>query len=310
VIKLDMLFSQNSYNSSIELPLQYGTMVETHHISKEGSCMSFLFFTVIGLLAATIGSLVGLGGGIIIVPALVYLGPFFIGKEISVSTAVGTSLAVLCFTALSSTIAFYKQRRVDFRSGWLYFITCGPGAMIGSYITQFINAKSFQLSFGIFMLVMALLLILKDYIKPLKFNWRIQRSFTDANGTRHDYGYSVLPALVIGFAVGIISGLFGIGGGSLFVPAMVLIFRYPPHIATATSMFVIFLSAIMGSVTHITLGEVDGWMVLGLAPSALVGGWLGARIASKLSTKKLMWVLRFTFLLVALKMIWEGFTAS
>jgi uncharacterized membrane protein YfcA len=271
--------------------------------------MGFLFYTVVGLLAATLGSLVGLGGGVITVPALVYLGPLFIGQEISVATAVGTSLAVLCFTALSSTAAFYKQRRVDFRSGWLYFITCGPGAMIGSYMTQFVNAKSFQLAFGLFMLVMALLLIMRDYIKPLQVHWRIQRSFTDASGTRHNYSYSVIPALLIGLAVGFISGLFGIGGGSLFVPAMVLIFRYPPHIATATSMFVIFLSSIMGSVTHISLGEVDGWMVLGLAPSALVGGWLGAKIAGKLSTKKLMWVLRITFLLVALKMIWEGLSA-
>jgi uncharacterized membrane protein YfcA len=272
--------------------------------------MSFLFYTIVGLLAATLGSLVGLGGGVIIVPALVYLGPFFIGKEISVATAVGTSLAVLIFTALSSTLTFYKQRRVDFKSGWLYFITCGPGAMLGSYMTQFVNAKSFQLSFGIFMLVMATLLILRDYLKPINVNWPIQRSFTDAKGTQHNYGYGIVPALVIGLSVGIISGLFGIGGGSLFVPAMVLIFRYPPHIATATSMFVIFLSSIMGSVTHISLGEVDGWMVLGLAPSALVGGWLGAKIASTLSTKKLFWVLRITFLLVALKMIWEGFTAA
>jgi len=272
--------------------------------------MVFLFYTAVGLLAATLGSLVGLGGGVIIVPALVYLGPLFAGKEISVATAVGTSLAVLIFTAMSSTLTFLKQKRVDFKSGWLYFITCGPGAMLGSYLTQFVNAKSFQLSFGIFMLFMASLLVLRDYIKPLDISWRIQRTFTDSQGKTHSYGYGIVSALIIGLAVGIISGLFGIGGGSLFVPAMVLIFRYPPHIATATSMFVIFLSSIMGSITHLTLGEVDFWMVLGLAPSALVGGWLGAKIASKLSTKKLMWMLRITFFLVALKMIWEGVTAA
>ncbi|WP_282939853.1 sulfite exporter TauE/SafE family protein [Paenibacillus sp. RC67] len=268
--------------------------------------MAILFYTAVGLLAATFGSLVGLGGGVIIVPALVYLGPIFVGQQISVATAVGTSLAVLIFTALSSTFTFYKQKRVDFKSGWLYFITCGPGAMLGSYTTQFVNAKSFQLSFGIFMFCMATLLVLRDYMKPLNIQWRIQRSFTDAQGNIHEYGYGIIPALVIGLAVGFISGLFGIGGGSLFVPAMVIIFRYPPHIATATSMFVIFLSSIMGSFTHLSLGEIDGWMVLGLAPTALVGGWLGAKIASKLSSKKLLWILRITFFIVAIKMIWEG----
>jgi uncharacterized membrane protein YfcA len=272
--------------------------------------MTILFYTAVGLLAATLGSLVGLGGGVIIVPALVYLGPVFIGQPISVSTAVGTSLTVLIFTALSSTLTFLKQRRVDFKSGWLYFITCGPGAMLGSYTTQFVNAKAFQLYFGFFMLIMASLLIMRDYIKPLNVQWRIQRSFTDSKGAVHEYGYGIAPALAIGLAVGFISGLFGIGGGSLFVPAMVLIFRYPPHIATATSMFVIFLSSIMGSITHWQLGEVNFWMVLGLAPSALVGGWLGAKIAGRLSSKKLMWVLRVTFFLVAIKMIYEGVTAA
>lgn len=71
-------------------------------------------------------------------------------------------------------------------------------------------------------------------------------------------------------------------------------------------MFVILLSALMGSTTHFALGEVNLWMVLGLAPTAIVGGWLGAVIASRLGSKKLLWVLRVTFLLVALKMIWEG----
>nr|WP_275983990.1 sulfite exporter TauE/SafE family protein [Paenibacillus hamazuiensis] len=260
------------------------------------------------MVSATFGSLVGLGGGIIIVPVLVYLGPYFLGEHISVSTAVGTSLAVLIFTALSSTLTFIKQKRVDFKSGWLYFITSGPGAMLGSYLTQFMDVKSFQTDFGLFMLLMAILLILRDYLKPLNVRWSIQRSFTDQKGATHTYGYSIVPALVIGLLVGLVSGLFGIGGGSLFVPAMVLLFRYPPHVATATSMFVIFLSSIMGSVTHFSLGEVDLIMVAGLAPSALVGGWLGAKIAGMLSTKKLMWVLRVTFLLVALRMIYEGIT--
>ncbi|ALS23812.1 MULTISPECIES: sulfite exporter TauE/SafE family protein [Paenibacillus] len=268
--------------------------------------MDILFYTVVGLIAATFGSLVGLGGGIIIVPALVYLGPYFIGESIPISTAVGTSLAVLIFTALSSTVTFFKQKRVDFKSGWLLFITCGPGAMLGSYTTQYVNAKSFQLGFGIFMLFMAVLLILRDYLKPLDIKWSIERTYTDGKGQTFQYGYSVLPVLVIGLAVGFIAGLFGVGGGALLVPVMVILFRYPPHVATATSMFVILLSALMGSTTHFALGEVNLWMVLGLAPTAIVGGWLGAVIASRLGSKKLLWVLRVTFLLVALKMIWEG----
>jgi len=269
--------------------------------------MSLLFFTAVGLLAATFGSLVGLGGGVIIVPALVYLGPVFVGQSISVSTAVGTSLAVLIFTALSSTMTFVKQKRVDFKSGWLFIVTCAPGAMVGSYITQFVDADAFQLSFGFFMLFMAILLIVRDRIKPLNVQWSVNRTYTDGTGKTFNYGYSLMPALVLGLAVGFISGLFGIGGGSLFVPAMVLLFRYPPHVATATSMFVILLSSLMGTFTKLSLGQVDLWMVVCLAPTAIIGGWLGARIASKLSSAKLLWVLRISFVIIAVKMILEGF---
>lgn len=123
---------------------------------------------------------------------------------------------------------FFKQKRVDFKSGWLLFITCGPGAMLGSYTTQYVNAKSFQLGFGIFMLFMAVLLILRDYLKPLDIKWSIERTYTDGKGQTFQYGYSVLPVLVIGLAVGFIAGLFGVGGGALLVPVMVILFRYPP----------------------------------------------------------------------------------
>ncbi|WP_281889622.1 sulfite exporter TauE/SafE family protein [Paenibacillus sp. YYML68] len=268
--------------------------------------MSILFYTAVGLVAATFGSLVGLGGGIIIVPALVYLGPLFVGESITISTAVGTSLAVLIFTALSSTAAFMRQQRVDFRSGWLFFTTSGPAAMLGSYMTHFIDAQSFQLGFGLFMLCMSMLLIFRDRIPPLRVNWSIKRTYVDSNGHKHVYGYSIPTALLLGFLVGAISGLFGIGGGSLFVPAMVLLYRYPPHMATATSMFVILLSSITGTVMHASLGEVDYGMVLYLAPTAIIGGLLGAKIASKLSSTKLLWVLRISFLLIACKMIFEG----
>lgn len=272
--------------------------------------MTLVFYAVVGLVAATFGSLVGLGGGIVIVPALVYLGPWFLGETVPVATAVGTSMAVLVCTALTSTLTFVRQRRVDFKSGWLYAAASGPGAMLGATMTNWLAPASFQLYFGLFMLLMAILLIVRGVLKPLNLNWRIRHQYTDETGVEHTYGYSLVPALLLGFSVGLISGLFGIGGGSLFVPAMVLLFRYPPHVATATSMFVIFLSSLLGAITHARLGEVDWWMAAGLAPSALIGGWLGAQITSRLSTAALMHVLRVTFVLVALRMIYEGIAGS
>ncbi|PYI50652.1 sulfite exporter TauE/SafE family protein [Paenibacillus flagellatus] len=264
----------------------------------------FLLLLLIGAVSATFGSIVGLGGGIIIVPALLYIAPIFLDRDITTATAVGTSLTVLIFTALSSTLTFMKEKKVDFRSGWLYFVTSGPAAMIGASLTGQFAPRPFELSFGIFMLFMAGLLMLRSRLKPSAIDWRIKRTFTDAKGEEHRYGYNIPSALAVGFAVGFISGLFGIGGGSLFVPVMVLLFRYPPHVATATSMFVIFLSSILGSITHGYHGEIDVYSAIALAPGAWLGGWLGARIVRRMSGGALLWVLRLTLIALAIRMIW------
>jgi hypothetical protein len=261
-----------------------------------------LLFAV-GVVSATFGSIVGLGGGIIIVPALMYAGPRLLGETMSTATAVGTSLTVLVFTALSSTVVFVREKKVDFQSGWLYFASSGPAAVFGASLTGHIPARPFEIAFGVFMLLMAALMTLRDRLKPASIGWSVRRTYTDPQGRQFVYGYNVPSALAIGFAVGLVSGLFGIGGGSLFVPAMVLLFRYPPHVATATSMFVIFLSSIFGSVTHWLNGEADGFAVLALAPGALIGGWLGARIVRRISGQALLWLLRGTLVLFAIRMI-------
>lgn len=271
---------------------------------------TIIFLVLIGLIAATFGSLVGLGGGIIIVPGLIFFGPHLLGESISSQTAVGTSLAVLIFTALSSTLAYMKVKRVDWRSGAIYFITSGPASMLGAALTEYFKDNVFNLVFGFFMLGMAILMIVKERLKPVNITWRGTRTYVDPSGQATEYGYSVVPMLFIGFAVGFISGLFGIGGGSLFVPLMVLLFRYPPHVASATSMFVIFLSSILGTTVHAWNGSVDWMLVAILAPSAWIGGRLGAAIANRMSGKGLLLVLRITLFVLAIRMIVSGFAGS
>jgi uncharacterized membrane protein YfcA len=261
---------------------------------------------ILGILAATLGSIAGLGGGVIIVPALIYLGPSLLGYDIEHPTAVGTSLAVLVVTALAAAISFHKQRRVDTRSGWLFFITSGPSAVVGSALTSRFSLSGFELSFGLFMLAMAGLMAARDYMKPLPIQWKIKRVYTDGKGDTYEFGYSLLPALLSGAAVGLVSGLFGIGGGSLFVPLMVLLFRFPPHVATATSMFVILLSASLGTAMKAVLYEVDWLAVAALAPGAWIGGKAGAYIAGRISGKALLWTLRITLAAVGLRMIADG----
>jgi uncharacterized protein len=261
---------------------------------------------LVGVISAVFGSIVGLGGGIITVPVLVLVGPHLLGVPVTSQTAVGTSLAVLIFTALSSTWTYQKQGKVDFRSGWLFFAASGPSAMIGAQLTNHIKQGPFQLAFGLFMFVMFALMVARERMKPLQINWPIKRVFTDGNGQTHHYGYNIWLGLLIGCGVGMASGLFGIGGGSLFVPVMVLLFRFPPHVATATSMFVILLSSILGSGVHAWHGNIDWQLFAFLAPGALIGGRIGAVIASKLNGRQLMWLLRATLLAMAVYLIIQG----
>jgi len=266
-----------------------------------------LFF--IGLAAAIVGSLIGLGGGFLVVPVLLLLSEPLLGAEMPASVAVGTSLTMLIFTGLSSTITYMRQKKIDYRSGWLFTLISAPSSILGASLTSAFEGPAFQLGFGLFMLSMAVLMLVRDKLRPLKVDWPIKRTYTERDGRQWTYGYNLWSAALVGFAVGLVSGLFGIGGGSLFVPAMVLLYRFPPHIASATSMFVILWSSIIGSATHIYLGEIDWLSAAFLIPGALLGGWLGARVAQRLSSKVLLWILRIVLLWLALRLIVESLMA-
>jgi len=264
----------------------------------------FGFLIVLGIIAASFGSLLGLGGGVIIVPALIYLNPTLFDGDMLASTAVGTSMVVLSFTAFSSSLTYIKARRVDFKSAWIFFIGSGPAAIAGALCTQAFKPETLKLAFGLFMLLITVIMVARDYLKPLSISWKIIRQYKQADGQILLYGYNYYAVLGVGCLVGLFSGLFGIGGGSLMVPVMVILFRYPPHVATATSMFVILMSSLLGSGTHIVQGDVS-WMVLvPLALGALAGGWLGALLSSRLSGKMLIWILRISFLLISVDFIW------
>ncbi|WP_308636846.1 sulfite exporter TauE/SafE family protein [Paenibacillus silvisoli] len=264
---------------------------------------TLLMLFALGLIASTFGAVVGLGGGVIIVPGLLLLGPSMLGMTIDTSMAVGVSLGVLVFTSLTSTLTFMKERKTDLRCALFFSLSSAPMSMVGASLTSLFNPDTFRRAFGVFMLFMVVLLLLRQRIKPFSGTWRYNRTFADTSGTEHRYGYSLLPALLIGGAVGLISGLLGIGGGVLLIPAMVLLFRFPPHIATATSMSVILVSALFGSGMHLYRGEWDWQLVLPLAPGALLGGYLGAIIARRIGSKLLIWIMCAALALFAARMI-------
>ncbi|WP_017726367.1 sulfite exporter TauE/SafE family protein [Halalkalibacterium ligniniphilum] len=270
--------------------------------------MEWIMLVLIGIVAGTIGSLMGLGGGIIIVPALLLFSTMTnVFTEISPQVAVGTSLLIMIFTGLSSTLAYMKQKKIDYKSGFLFFIGSGPGALFGVWLNQGLDVDQFFIYFGLFVILTSFLLMIRHRLKPLPFkNKGFVRTYKNELGETVEYGFQPIVGILIAFVVGMTSGLFGIGGGSLMVPAMIVLFAFPPHVAVATSMFMILFSAILSSASHIALGNINYLYAAILIPGAWVGAQLGAAINARLKSDTLVFVFRLFLLFIGVRLIYQG----
>ncbi len=272
--------------------------------------MSIIILILVGFLSAIIGSLVGIGGGIIIVPTLIYYGVTMnVLDGITPQTAIGTSSIILIATGLSSTIGYLKQKQVDIKNGFLFLIGIIPGALIGAYLSQYLTIHSFNLYFGIFLIVVAIMLMIRHRIPPIKAfqQERYMKSFTDAHGEHYRYGVVPSIAIIASFVIGLTAGLFGIGGGALMTPLMLLVFRFPPHVAVGTSMMMIFFSSLTGSIGHIVLGHV----LWGYSIILIISSWIGAQIGVKLNktvkSDTVVLILRLVMLALGVYLIIRSF---
>ncbi|MFF2755477.1 sulfite exporter TauE/SafE family protein [Psychrobacillus sp. NPDC058041] len=270
--------------------------------------MEWLLLAVAGLFSGVVGALVGLGGGVILVPAVLFFGTTLgLIPNITPQSVVGLSVVMMIFTGLSSTLSYMKTKTVDFKSGFIFFIGSIPGTILGAWVNKGLDLPSFNLYFGILLIILSTLLLVRNRLKPVK--WFVEngkkRTFTDDKDT-YVYGFPIWFALLLTFAVGFASGLFGIGGGSIIVPAMILLFLFPPHVAVGTSMFMVFLSSIINSITHVSLGNVPWLYTIPVIPAAYIGAKLGANLNKKLNSETLVVALRIVLLLLGVRSIIAG----
>ncbi|MBM7661443.1 putative membrane protein YfcA [Bacillus mesophilus] len=271
--------------------------------------MEWFILFIVGLVGGIIGSLMGLGGGVIVVPALLYLGSYGLIGDMTPQLAVGTSLVAVIATGLSSTLSYYKKGNVDIKSGLLFFIGSGPGGVFGSWVNGYLNATTFSLYFGLFIILISFLLFMQNRLSPITRSSNsnsLKKVYIDRDGTTYEYGYHLPLAVFISFVVGFTSGIFGIGGGALMVPAMLLLFRFPPHIAVATSMFMILLSSFTSSLTHLFLGNIDWLLTIMLVPGAYLGAKIGVYINTRLKPVTVVRLLRLFLFIFGLRMIIDG----
>ena len=216
----------------------------------------------LGFVIGCYGTIVGIGGGPLILPILV----FFYGWENEILVA--TSLFIVMLNSASGCIGYAMQKRIDYKGGIKFTLAAMPGAFISSYIHHLVNLTFFNIIFGIFLLLLAGYTIFsigkldkntqqkQQLLKDAKDGGHRRVRFTDAFNVKYDYYSNDRLGISLNFLLGFFCGFLGIGGGVFQVPILLFILLYPTHLATATSQFVTLLTCMIALLPHIFLGNV------------------------------------------------------
>ena len=239
-----------------------------------------LLLVVVGVFAATYGSLVGSAGGFMVVPILILLSP-----ESSPAFLTAISLSGILMAGLSSSWAYHRIGRIDYRSGLAFAPPGILGAILGVIIVHQISASLFRIILGIVLVITGSFLLVRHSKQGYMGSWGgvSHRYIEDREGGVYEYRFNMLLGLVANFLVGIIKSLFGIGGGLIFTPFAISVLGFPVLVATATSVFTLVFTTIAALMSHIVIGTfAEG--NLQLMPVALgmaIGGQIGPRIARR-----------------------------
>lgn len=267
---------------------------------------------VIGFFIGTLGTLIGAGGGFILVPLLIILRPDFTPETI---TAI--SMVVVACNAISGSVAYMRTKKVDFKAGIIFAICTIPGSILGVLTTKIIPRGLFDIIFGIIMLALAAFLFFKGGRKELvnktvsgHKGW-INQHLVDKWGEHYYYSYDLKLGMILSLFVGYFSPLLGIGGGIIHVPAMAEWLLFPVHIATATSHFILAVMSTVSVIVHYLQGNYDDplivKMVIGLVIGVVPGAQLGAYLSRKINGRYIIKALAVSIGIVGIKILISRF---
>jgi uncharacterized membrane protein YfcA len=252
------------------------------------------------------GTLVGAGGGFILVPILLLMYP---DREPETIASIG--LFVVFANAVSGSIAYGRQGRVDYRSAGWFAAGTFPGAIAGALVVGFMPRRLFDLLFGVLLAAVGLFLVLRRMDtairEPLTGRGVVRRELRDREGVTYFYAFHLWKGVAASAVIGFLSSLLGIGGGVIHVPVMATVLHFPIHIATATSQFVLAFMAGEGTAVHFATGALGFDRSLGqalyLSAGAVVGAQVGARLARRVRGPVIMRVLAIALVAVGARLI-------
>ena len=247
-----------------------------------------LWMIPLGFVAGVLGSMIGLGGGIIVVPVLTFFG-------FPPTLASSNSLFAAFSNAVSSTISYSRQKRIEYLLGLKLGLLSIPGTVLGAYLSSDVTPAIFKILFGFILISSAIYIYLRKKIETKEKNLKKQ-----------------MLIFVIGasFFAGIISSFFGVGGGIIFVPLMVVGIGMTMKKAAPTSQFILLFASLSGIIVHSILGHPDFIQAGLLSVGAFCGGIVGARLSLDIKERYLQILVSAIIIIAAIKLFFDSLSGN
>jgi uncharacterized protein len=271
------------------------------------SFVALLF--AISLAAGFLGSLLGLGGGIIVVPALTLL------FGIDIRLAIGASIISVIATSSGAAAAYVKEHLANLRVAMFLEIGTTLGAITGAYLAGIIHTRWLFILFGVLLAYSAMAMLRKRHAaatqitrSALADRLRLHSTYYDEAADQHVDYLVTHPGTGLGlmYLAGAASGLLGIGSGALKVPAMDLAMHLPMKVSTATSNFMIGVTAAASAGLYFLRGQIDPFLAGPVAAGVLVGATAGSRILGRIESRVIRAVFVVVLLVVSAEMLVKG----
>ncbi len=272
-------------------------------------------YLVVGVAVGLFGALVGLGGGIFLVPVL----SLFMG--VPIHTAIAASLVAVIATSTSAAVGYLRHDLSNIRLGMILEVATTVGAVVGGLVATSLNREVLSGVFGVVLATVGIYMVVRRGTEPVAatdvtpggdLHGRLGGRYYDQR-RGEDVAYAVrrVPfGLAASFVAGNLSGLLGIGGGVIKVPAMTLAMGVPPKAAIATSNFMIGVTACASAFIYYSRGYIDPRVVVPVVLGVTVGAFAGSRLASRLKSSHLVFALAIVMMLLAAQMVLAAFGIS
>ena len=265
---------------------------------------------LVSIVAGILGSILGLGGGIIIIPALTLM------FQVDIKYAIGASIIAVIATSSGAAVAYIRDKITNIRIGMFLEIATTVGAITGAFIGGFLSPKYLFIIFSVLMFYSTLMMIKKAGSElpqnvvqdPLADKLKLNGEYYD-KALKKDVKYNVSgvkSGFGVMYAAGIMSGLLGIGSGSFKVMAMDVFMKLPMKVSSSTSNFMIGVTAAASAGVYLVRGDIRPDIAGPVALGVLVGATLGAKIMQYLKSKTIRMIFIPVLLYVAIQMFMRG----